>query len=273
MIRRSSWILAVGLMATLAALAPSTAQARWKILSETAINDRQLCRDGLRYTWIAFQSDTPYPSTPPAGTPASIGPVDLTVDAAPHGSQDFDWPSDAIVVGHDSFDAAYKATAQTINGTTSYYDYLHKSVLPFTQTVPQGFAVRYVAIPPGSTADDVSHPVVDPVPTCFLWGPIDFMPGSSTNSIHPTGTGGVKVALFSGPGFDATRVTGVTFGPAGAAPTGRSNVDKNGDGRLDAVFSFPIRSLGITCSTTQVTLSAVSDGRRFYEQDVVHPVC
>jgi hypothetical protein len=57
--------------------------ARWHILSGTAINTNKLCSDGLKYTWASGETDTQPPATRPVGTPGWAGPVDLLVQHAP----------------------------------------------------------------------------------------------------------------------------------------------------------------------------------------------
>ncbi len=276
MIRAIRWAVVLAAVAAAAAVQSPPTQARWRILNDDAINDQKLCRDGLQFSFAQGQTDTPYPTTPPPGTPTTFGPVTLEVDAAPHGTPDFAWPNDTdIELVHSSFTANYKATAQTINGTTSYYNYFYKSTVPFTTTAARGFAVRLVPLRPGDTLDDATTPVIDPVPNCFLWGPIDIAPGDPTNTIDPASRGEVKVALFSSRRFDATGVTGARFGEAGteARPVSRSHLDLNQDGIRDELFSFKIADTGITCGTPLARLSAASKHLRFYEQDVVHTTC
>src|SRR6187397_3004986 len=71
--------------AVLAAVAISvaTSQAKWHILSETAINTQRLCRDGLTYTWASGQTDVQPPATRPVGQPRWVGPVDLLIQSGP----------------------------------------------------------------------------------------------------------------------------------------------------------------------------------------------
>ena len=57
--------------------------ARWHILSGTAINTNRLCSDGLKYTWGSGATETQPPATRPVGTPGWAGPVDLLVQHAP----------------------------------------------------------------------------------------------------------------------------------------------------------------------------------------------
>src|SRR3954453_13181542 len=53
----------------------ATSEARWHILSGTAINTNRLCIDGLRYTYASGETTTQPPATRPVAAPWWVGPV------------------------------------------------------------------------------------------------------------------------------------------------------------------------------------------------------
>src|SRR3954452_11098308 len=88
-------VLAAALLAAAGALAVHVTQsdARWHVLSETAINTNKLCTDGLRYTWASGSTATQPPANRPVGQPRFLGPVNLFVQHAPANTpnDDADW--------------------------------------------------------------------------------------------------------------------------------------------------------------------------------------
>ena len=78
--RRLAILIVVGLAVTAGvAIHVATSSAGWHILSETAINTKKLCRDGLTYTWASGQTDVKPPASRPTGEARWVGPVDLLI--------------------------------------------------------------------------------------------------------------------------------------------------------------------------------------------------
>ena len=99
------------------AISVATSQAKWHILSETAINTQRLCRDGLTYTWASGQTDVQPPATRPVGQPRWVGPVDLLIQSGPSTlpQDEADWENQPME-GGNVFTAGY---APVKNPTTS----------------------------------------------------------------------------------------------------------------------------------------------------------
>ena len=102
---------------------------------------------------------------------------------------------------------------------------------------------------------------------------IDIEPGHFPNRINPRAGGRVTVAALSNSLRDATLLIGgtVRFGRTGteASPLSSSAVDVNGDGRLDAVWEFSIRSTGILCGDTSARLTVVGATPPFDASDSI----
>ena len=88
---------------------------------------------------------------------------------------------------------------------------------------------------------------------------VDVRPRSDANKINPNSTNNINVAIFSGNGFDATKVdpNTVHFGATGteAAPIHVARRDDDGDGDRDMVFRFQILDTGIKCGDTSAVLT------------------
>src|SRR6476661_5981595 len=134
------WIIpAAAVVVVAAALVARVSQsdARWHILSNTAINTNRLCVDGLRYTWASGETTTQPSATRPVGAPWWIGPVALVVQHAPSTtpSTEQDW-FNAPLAGADVFEAAYRPT---FNPTDQFwYPYSHVGTVPFRHPLASG---------------------------------------------------------------------------------------------------------------------------------------
>ena len=84
------WIIpAMAVIVVVAALIARVSQsdARWHILSDTAINTNRLCIDGLRYTWASGETTTQPPATRPVAArlvdwPCGLGCAACAVEHA-----------------------------------------------------------------------------------------------------------------------------------------------------------------------------------------------
>jgi hypothetical protein len=267
-------ILVAVVVAAVGALAVhvTRSDARWHVLSGTAINDNANCSDGLRYTWAANQTDTQPPARRPIGHARFIGPIALIVQSAPTGTPntDQDW-FNASQAGADVFTAKW---APVFNpDVSSWYPYSHVGTVAYRHPLtPVTDSVRMDTQPNG----DIASAAVEPVGNCVLFGRIDFMPGVSPNVVDFSHDSTPAVALLSNSGFNAASVApkSVLFGATGteAAPlAGVTKTDVNGDGRLDLKLRFRLSQTGLTCSTPEVMLSGIDPKSdvRFYETDTM----
>ena len=254
----------------------ATSQANWHILSETAINTKKLCRDGLTYTWASGQTDIQPPATRPVGDPGWVGPIDLLIQSGPSTlpQDEGDWENQPMA-GGDVFVAGYAPVKNPLTSPASWYPYSHAGTVPFRfPLTPTSDVVRVDTQPNGNDATEVFLPVN----SCSLFSPIDVVPGNPSNPVSLAPGATVKVALLSTPTFKATNVTpsSVRFGATGteAAGSAPTLVDVNGDGRKDLRLTFSTGQTGIACTDTQAFLSATDPGSKktFYETDAVSPI-
>ncbi|MGH9140711.1 MAG: FG-GAP repeat domain-containing protein [Vicinamibacterales bacterium] len=101
---------------------------------------------------------------------------------------------------------------------------------------------------------------------------IDIEPGRFPNRVAPFSHQSLRVAVLTTDTFDVKRVElgTVRFGPAGAMPNKARLKDIDGDGRLDAVFSFRANRTGIACADTTASLTgATKEGAGFKGTDSI----
>ena len=274
--RRFAILAAVGAAVTAGvAIHVATSTAGWHVLSETAINTKTLCRDGLTYTWASGQTDVKPPANRPVGEPRWVGPVDLLVQSGDSSlPQDESAWENQPMAGADLFTAGYAPVKNTSTSPVSWYPYSHPGVVPFRRPLtPVSDTVRIDTQPNGNDTTEVFLPVG----SCYLFGPIDIAPGSASNTVDLT-SGSVVVALLSTSSFKAANVqaSSARFGQTGteAAPTASAKVDVNGDGRNDLRLTFAVNQTGLNCSSTSADLSATDPASKktFYESGAVTPV-
>jgi len=258
------------------AISVATSQAKWHILSETAINTQRLCRDGLTYTWASGQTDVQPLATRPVGQPRWVGPIDLLIQSGPSTlpQDEANWENQPME-GGDVFTAGYAPVKNPTTSPASWYPYSHPGTVPFrTPLTPTSDVVRIDTQPNGNNASELFLPVN----SCYLFGPIDVAPGDPANTVDLTPGAKLRVGLLSTPTFNATRVavSSVLFGVTGteAAPTASAQTDLNGDGRNDLRLTFSTGQTGIDSTTTLAMLSATDPSTRktFYESDSVTPI-
>ena len=274
--RRFAILAVVGVAVTAGvAIRVATSDAGWHILSETAINTKKLCRDGLTYTWASGQTDMKPPGTRPVGDPRWVGPIDLLVQSGDSSlpPDEGSWESQPMA-GADVFTAGYAPVKHQLTTPASWYPYSHSGVVPFRDPLtPVSQSVRIDTQPNGNDASEVFLPV----DSCFLFGPIDVAPGDASNSVDLSPGSSVVVALLSTSSFNASNVSASSakFGRTGteAAPTASAKIDVNGDGRNDLRLTFAVGETGLDCSTGSAELSATDPGstKTFYERDTVTP--
>jgi hypothetical protein len=131
----------------------------------------------------------------------------------------------------------------------------------------------------GTATCDIGAYEFEP-PTIMV--PIDIKPGSDPNSINCNNKNGViPVAILTTEDFDATAVDHTTVAFEGA---GEMHVDKksgnprrheedvDGDGDIDLVFHFRLRDTGLTCDSTEGTLTGETFGQAIEGTDAVRMI-
>lgn len=98
---------------------------------------------------------------------------------------------------------------------------------------------------------------------------VDIKPGSFPNSVNPSSSGVIPVAILTTDAFDATTVNplSVALGPDGATEShGRGHIeDVDSDGDLDLVLHFLTRDTGIQCGDASVSLTGSTFGGQMFE--------
>lgn len=102
---------------------------------------------------------------------------------------------------------------------------------------------------------------------------IDIKPNDRTNTISLSMNRKVNVAMFSQYKLSATRVNPSSVRFAGAAPARYADMDVNGDGKVDRVYTFAVRNTGLATSSTSAQLTGTMvSGREIWGTDSVKVV-
>lgn len=143
---------------------------------------------------------------------------------------------------------------------------------------PVQAARRPLAVGPAvvTLGKDTPNHVRTVIGDCFLYAPVDVVPGRAHNQVRIGRRGStVVVALKSTRSLRADRLDRRTFrfGPNRAVPLRHRMVDVNGDGRRDLVMTFVTAKTGLTCRSTQAALVGKTlSGGRLEGRDRVAPV-
>ena len=257
--RHRPWLVAA--VASSAVLVPAmTATATWQNSSITLIEFRDVCRDGVRfggavragtadndpeYKTMAVAAQPPPDAWADKKTLAMRTAIKIPRLPAPEDIIVDDDPNNTATVSHmGSYTLRYGAALD-----------LEAMALNIQDGDPQSSV---------NTAD---------VTDCYLFAPIDVVPGSSSNKV-PIGHGDVNVAVLTTATMDAGALDPKTFrfGPKKAAKKGKALRDVNGDNRPDLVLRFGSVAAGLTCQTRTVHLTGQSpSGGKLEAEDTVTP--
>jgi hypothetical protein len=112
------------------------------------------------------------------------------------------------------------------------------------------------------------------VTTAVLGVDIDVEPHVSHNRIVLRSNGNLRVAILGGAGFDALQVdpASARLGPGEATARKQEVTDYNRDGYRDLGLIFSTQTVALSCSDSQVTLTAETFGAvSITGTDVVRP--
>ena len=259
--RYRPWLVAA--MASTAVLVPAmTATATWQNSSITLIEFRDVCRDGVRFGGAVragtaddqaqYKTMAVVAQPPPAvwedkptlamrtaiKIPRLPAPEDIIVD---------DDPNNLATISHlGSYTLRYRVAALDLGAMA----------LNIQDGDPQS------SVNPADVTD------------CYLFAPIDVVPGSSSNKV-PIGHGDVNVAVLTTGTMDASGLDPKTFrfGPKKAVRLGKALRDVNADNRPDLVLRFGSVAAGLTCKTKTVRLTGQSpSGGKLEAKDKVTPI-
>jgi hypothetical protein len=102
---------------------------------------------------------------------------------------------------------------------------------------------------------------------------IDVKPDSDVNPLNVQAHGKVPAALLCSATFDPLTVDVTSVKLGGATGEHCDLEDVNGDTCIDLICHFPTPAIGVTCESTEVTLTAVTtDGTPLTGTDTVRPV-
>ena len=153
--RRVITIVAVALAVTAAvAIRATTSRAGWHVLSETAINTRHQCVDGVSFTWASGETDTRPPATRPPGQSQWAGPIDLLVQSGPTSlpETENDWFNQPMA-GAATFTAGWAPVHNPVLNV--WYPYSHTGLVAFRfPLTPSTTEIRIDTQPNGDEATD-----------------------------------------------------------------------------------------------------------------------
>ena len=244
--RYRPWLVAA--MASSAVLVPAmTAAATWQNSSITLIEFRDVCRDGVRFRGAVragtADNDPQYNTKAVAAQPPPAAWADKPPLAMRTAIKIPRLPAPEDIIVDD--DPNNVATVSHLGSFTLRYGVAALDLAPMALNIQDG--------------DPQSSVVTADVTDCYLFAPIDVVPGSSSNKV-PIGHGDVNVAVLTTATMDASALDPKTFrfGPKKAAKKGKALRDVNGDNRPDLVLRFGSVPAGLTCKTRTVQLTGQS---------------
>jgi hypothetical protein len=261
------WLGVVIVSATLLVPAAS-AQAGWRISSNTLIEYRDVCRDG-----ISFGGAVRATADPGSGSYENRA---IVVQPAPTNWED--WRNQKIGQVMDSpISIPRKKDSIRVEDQDDLIDVAHEGdfrmryqtgPLDIPEVDPQPLVLNL------ENGADGSGVVTADVTDCYLYAAIDVQPGKSSNKV-PIGHGDVSVAALGVK--DVLNAAALTpgdfrFGPAKAKAKASELRDVNGDDQDDLVLRFSSKKAGLKCSTkTAVLTGKTPTGGSYQGTDKVKP--
>ncbi len=251
-----------------AAVAAPPASAVWQNLDQRAIDVVFACRDGIRFEGGIAKFE---------GTPSPASDYRATFKMAMPAPADGVW-SDSNLVARQSIVIPKLPKPVTVPrgddpASTITLSHRGRYLVPVAaphRPLPLGeAAVTIESINPNDPKGSTSVQVDD----CYLYAPVDIVPGSKANKVT-IGRGTVVVALKSTSYLraDKLKTSSFRFGPKQAPPVTSRIQDVDGDGRRDLVLTFTTSKTGLTCSTKQAALvGKTASGGRIEGRDKVVP--
>jgi len=241
--RLRPWLAVVIVSATL--LVPAaTAEAGWRISSNTLIDYREVCRDGISFGG-AVQGEAS----------ASYNNQAIVVQPAPNNWQDWDGKGMMMNRRISIPRLDEKITLQTDDGGEVEVQHMGYFQMRYQKGPLKDLATPAVlSLENGASGSGV---VPATITDCYLYAAIDVEPGKSSNKV-PIGHGDVSVAALGV--RDVLNAAALTpgdfrFGPATAKAKASELRDVNGDNQDDLVLRFSSKKAGLTCSTKTAVLT------------------
>lgn len=258
--------LTVALATTLATASAAHARA-WQFSDATLVDVRHACRDGLRLG-VAV-----------SGAPGSVDPAiarkdyPTLVSAIQPATQEWTPQTPLVVRSPIVVPRVKKPTTVPIDGgggTEVPHPVSHLGV--FTVRALTTLATGPIAVSSSSTPG-LGNPIEAEVEDCYLFAPVDVVPGNRHNNVR-IGRGDVQVALLSTRHLRADRLDArtFTFGPKQTRARSHQLRDVNRDGRRDLVLTFRTSATGLTCASRTATLTGQTRSGGLIEgRDKVNP--
>jgi hypothetical protein len=261
------WLAVVTVSAALLVPAAS-AEAGWRISSNTLIEYRDVCRDG-----ISFGGAVRATADPGSGSYKNRA---IVVQPAPVNWED--WRNEKKIgqVMDSPISIPRKKDSIPVEDQDDPIDVAHEGdfrmryqtgPLDIPEVDPQPLVLNL------ENGADGSGVVPTAVTDCYLYAAIDVQPGKSSNKV-PIGHGEVSVAALGTNLLNAAALTpgDFRFGPAKAKAKASELRDVNGDNRDDLVLRFSSTKAGLKCSTkTAVLRGKTPTGGRYEGTDKVKP--
>jgi len=242
----------------------ASAQAGWRISSNTLIEYRDVCRDG-----ISFGGAVRATADPGSGSYKNRA---IVVQPAPVNWED--WRNEKKIgqVMDSPISIPRKKDSIPVEDQDDPIDVAHEGDFRMRyQTGPLKELEKPLVLNLENGADG-SGVVPTPVTDCYLYAAIDVQPGKSSNKV-PIGRGDVSVAALGvGELLNAAALTpgDFRFGPAKAKAKASELRDVNGDDQDDLVLRFSSTKAGLKCSTkTAVLTGKTPTGGRYEGTDKV----
>jgi hypothetical protein len=240
-----SLALAGGLVWSAVLANPTPAAATWANSDVTALEFRDVCRDGIRFGGAVTGSFDPAAEAFPG--------VAIAVQPAPPDWRSWVGETGLAMRTPITIPAAAADTVIDLGDYTSNVSHIGSYTLPY-QRRPLRLG-EPVALNLKNGDPDTSVNTAD-VTDCLLYAPIDVQPGMSPNKV-PVGRGRVSVAVLATSSLAPNRLDpgSFRFGPRKAQRQDSALRDVNGDRKKDLVLRFGSVAAGIRCSTRTVRLT------------------
>jgi len=244
-------------------LVPATtaeAEDHWRISSNTLIDYRDVCRDGIRFGGAVRAT------APVSGSYKSRA---IVVQPPPTSWEGWDRKGRAMKRRISIPRLDEKTTLKTEDGEDVPVSHEGRFRMPYDRA-PLDLAPVVLNLENGAAGSGI---VTATVTDCYLYAAIEIQPGDPSKKVT-VGHGEVSVAALGTNVLNGGALTAsdFRFGPANAEAKASELRDVNGDNRDDLVLRFSSTEAGLGCSTkTAVLRGKTPTGGSYEGTDKVKP--